>query len=219
MSSRRCRGIAGALSLCALGLLVAGCFGGDTPEEVRESSERVTRIQELEDKIRTQGELLSMKDAQLADQAQELRRLRKTPSSAPLDQLIHVEKIEIDRLSGGYDENRDGRPDGIRIYLRPYDQFGGYLRASGRIHVKLLDLSAPAQNQLVGEAKWDNSELADLWYGALLSSSHYTLSVPWRNPQSPPIGKTITALVTFTDMLSNRVFDAQRAIDVIPLSP
>lgn len=213
------RRVASGMVLCALTLMVVGCFGGDTPEEVRESSERVTRIQELEDKIRTQGELLSMKDAQLADQAQELRGLRKTPSSAPLEELIHVERIEVDRLSGGYDDNKDGRPDGIRVYLRPYDQFGGYLRAAGRIHVKLLDLTAPTQDQLVGEAKWDNRELADLWYGALMSSSHYTLSVPWRNPASPPIGKTITVLVTFTDMLSNRTFDAQRAIDVIPLTP
>ena len=200
-------------------MLATGCLGEETPEKVRESSERLTRIQDLEDKIRTQGELLSMKDAQLADQAQELRRLRKAPSGAPLESLVHVERIEIDRLSGGFDDDKDGRPDGIRIYLRPYDQFGGYLRAAGRVHVKLLDLNAPVQNQLVGEAKWENSELTDLWYGALLSSSHYTLTVPWRNPQSPPVGRTITALVTFTELLSNRVFDDQRAIDVLPLTP
>jgi len=196
-----------------------GCGGGDTPDAVKESSERVTRISDLEDKVRTQGELLSMKDAELARQAQELRDLRKAPSGASLDDLIHVEKIEIDRLSGGYDDDKDGHPDGIRIYLRPYDQFGGYLRAAGRIHVRLVDLSAPPEKQLVGEAIWENDDLKDLWYGALMSSSHYTLSVPWKTPQTPPIGRTITAIATFTDMLSNRAFDTQRAIDVTPMTP
>lgn len=179
----------------------------------------MTRIQDLEDKIRSQGELISMKDAQLAEQAQELRRLRRTPGPASIDELVHVERIEIDRLSGGYDENRDGRPDGIRVYVRPIDQFGGRLRAAGRIHIKLLDLSATTEKQLVGEAKWDNAALADLWYGALLSSEHFTLSVPWRHPQAPPLGKSITVLVSFTDLLSNRVFDAQRVVDVLPLNP
>ena len=198
---------------------MAGCFGGDTPKEVQQDSRRVTRIQDLEDKIRSQGELITMKDAQLAEQAQELRRLRKSPGSASIDELVHVERIEIDRLSGGYDENRDGRPDGIRVYVRPLDQFGGRLRAAGQFHIKLLDLSAPPANQLIGEAKWENKDLAELWYGALLSSEHYTLSVPWRNPGSPPVGKSITILVTFTDLLSNRSFDAQRAVDVLPLNP
>jgi hypothetical protein len=204
---------------CALVLLQMACSGGDTPVEVRQDSQRLTRIQDLEDKIRSQGELITMKDAQLADQAQELRRLRKSPTSASLDDLVHVEKIEIDQLSGGYDENRDGQPEGIRVYLRPIDQFGGRLRAAGRIHIKLLDLAAPAQKQLVGEAKWENQDLADLWYGALLSSEHYTLSVPWRNPAAPPIGKSLTILVTFTDLLTNRAFDAQRSVDVLPLTP
>lgn len=200
-------------------LLLSGCFGDETPEAVRESSERVTRIQELEDKIRAQGELLSMKDARLAEQAQDLRQLRKSPSSTPIDELVHVEKIEIDRLSGGYDDNRDGRPDGIRVYLRPIDQFGGRLRAAGRIHVKLLDLAAPLEKQLVGEAKWDNRDLAELWFGALMSSEHYTLSVPWHMPDSPPLGRTITVLVTFHDLLTQRTFDAQRTVDVLPLTP
>lgn len=202
--------------LCALSAIVAGC--GETPKEVQQSSERVTRIQELEDKVRAQGEMLAMKDAQLSQQAQELRRLRKTPSSVPIEDLVHVEKIEIDRLTGGYDENRDGKPDGIRVYLRPIDQYGDYIRAAGRIHVKLLDLTASQENQVVGESNWRNKDLKDLWYGALMSQ-HYTLTIPWRNPESPPLGKTITVLVTFNDLLTKRSFDAQRAVNVLPLTP
>lgn len=213
------RVLLGGVVVCAFPLVFTGCFGDETPKKVRDDASRVTKIQDLEDKIRTQGEMLSMKDAQLAEQAQELRQLRKSPTPAPLSELVHVEKIEIDRLSGGYDENRDGKPDGIRVYMRPIDQFGGRLRAAGDIHVKLLDLTAPENGQLVGEARWSNAELKDLWYGALMSSEHYTLSVPWRNSASPPLGKTITVLVTFKDLLTQRTFDAQRAVDVLPLTP
>jgi hypothetical protein len=202
--------------LVACLVILAGC-GGDTPPEIVESSERLTKIQQLEDKVRAQGEVITMKDAELQRQADELRRSRSTPGDIPVEQLVHAEKIQIDRLSGGYDENRDGQPDGIRVYFRPIDQFGGGLRATGRAHVKLLDLTAPQAKQIVGEAQYDAKQLEETWFGALLSAPHYTLTVPWKNPPTPPTGKTITVLVTFNDLLTGRSFDAQRAVEVIPL--
>jgi len=195
-------------------LTFSGC--GDTPAEVRESSQRLTRIQQLEDKVRAQGEMISMKDAELQRQSGELRRLRALPRDLSIDELVHAERIEIDRLSGGYDDNRDGRPDGLRVYFRPIDQFGGGLRATGRAHVKLLDLMAPQERQIVGEARYDAKQLAQTWFSALLTAPHYTLTVPWANPTAPPTGKTITVLVTFNDVLAGRSFDAQRAVEVVP---
>lgn len=157
-----------------------------------------------------------MKDAQLLRQAEEIRTLRERPTQIPLDDLIHVEKVDIDTLSGGYDDNRDGRPDGIRVYLRMYDQFKGRTRATGSIEVRLLDLSQPAERQLVGQIKLNKGQLNECWFGALFSSEHYTISVPWKDARNPPISQPITVLVSFSDLLSGSTFDAQRVVKIVP---
>ena len=204
-------------------LLFAACFvftlggcGGDTPPEVVESAERLSTIQELQDKVQAQQQQLLMKEAQLKRQAVEIRELRARPTEIPLDDLIHVEKVGIDSLSGGYDDDRDGRPDGIRVYLRLYNQFNGKMRATGKAEVRLLDLSQPAERQVVGQITLDKDELNKCWYGALLSSEHYTISVPWKDASNPPLTQPITVLVSFSDLLSGRTFDAQRVVKVVP---
>jgi|GEM_PF-2019777 len=202
------------LAACSV-FTLHGC-GGDTPPEVVEDAGRLSTIQELQDKVQAQQQQLLMKDAQLKRQAVEIRELRARPTQIPLDDLVHLEKVDIDTLSGGYDENRDGRPDGIRVYLRLYDQFNGRMRATGAVEVRLLDLSQPAERQVVGQVKLDKDQLNDCWYGALLSSEHYTISVPWKDASNSPLSQPITVLVSFSDLLSGRTYDAQRVVNVVP---
>lgn len=173
--------------------------------------DRSAEIQRLEDQLAEQKRLLAQKDEQLRDQAEIIQQLRKYPQNHRLEDLIHVERIEIERLSGGYDEDRDGVPDGIAVYLRLYDQQGDTVKATGRVRVKLLDLENPPDRQLLGQAELSPRELMSRWRGRFLTS-HYSIKVPWAQGVQASEIRNVTVVVTFLESLSGRNFQAQRVV-------
>ncbi|MFQ5410646.1 MAG: hypothetical protein ACE5EC_00045 [Phycisphaerae bacterium] len=198
-----------AIVLPSLTLFLGGC-GMDA---AMKDSARLTKIQALEDKVAAQTRLLVQKDEQLRDQAEMIQSLQNLPRGLKLADLIHVDRIDIANLSGGYDDDGDGIDDGVRVYLQPSDQHGGALRATGKVHVRLYDLNNPPESQSVGEIKLEPEELAPLWYGRFLTS-HYTLKVPWSAGAKSAPHRKITVVATFTDLLSGRSFETQALVEV-----
>ncbi|MFQ5428958.1 MAG: hypothetical protein ACE5E1_01505 [Phycisphaerae bacterium] len=198
--------------ILAAGLLVAGpaCTND---QATRDAAERLTEIQRLQDRVASLTHRLAQQGDQLRDQAGIVQSLRSLPEGRKIEDLIHVDRIEIERLSGGYDDNGDGVDEGIRLHLRLYDQFGGTLRARGLVRVKLLDLAAEPEQQLVGHIALDPDALDALWLGRFLTS-HYTITVPWHEGIASPDHRRITILVSFTDLLSGRTFEAQRPVEI-----
>ncbi|RIK66730.1 MAG: hypothetical protein DCC66_12840 [Planctomycetota bacterium] len=194
--------LAGAI---AFGLALAG-FGCDTRTDAH-----ITQIQELEDKLAAQGRSLAEKDAALAQQAAEIQRLRGMDDRARFDRLVRVDRIDLDRLSGAYDENNDGVPDGIVLYLRLYDAENDVLKAAGSLRVALYDLSLPDGQQALIRMDYSADELKPLWFGRFMTS-HYTLRLPFGPAFRRPAGQTVTAVVVFTDLLTGRSFETQRAL-------
>jgi len=178
-----------------------------------EDSARLTRIQQLEDRIEQQSRLLAGKDDQLRAQAEMIRRLRGLGKNRKIDDLIHVERIEIERLSGGYDDDHNGIDDGVTLYLRLYDQYGETMRATGSLTVRLFDLAASPDRRNLGWVELSPKKLNALWFGRFLTS-HYTIKVPWAEGVKPPAHGRVTVVASFTDLLSGRSFDAQRVVDV-----
>jgi hypothetical protein len=193
------------LLVCAA---VAGCFNAP-------SDPRITQIQQLEDKVQSQGRLLSQKDDQLAEQSRMVQQLRGLKDDRKLDSLVRVAKIELDRLSGTYDDNRDGTPDGIVLYLRMYDDEADVIKAAGSARVRLMDLAKPDGQQTLGTHDFDAKTMRGLWYGKLMTS-HYTIRIPWAKMSGPPQHPKVTVLVSFTESLSGRSFELQQVLDVAP---
>ncbi|MBN2563855.1 MAG: hypothetical protein JXQ75_23315 [Phycisphaerae bacterium] len=183
----------------------SGCGGG--------APGLVTENQELRDKVEAQQRLLVARDEQIQDQARHIQELQGLTGERSLDRLVHVARIELERLTGGYDDDRDGVDDGVVAYVRLIDQDGDTIKAAGSVRVRLLDLAKPPDSQLVGDVELGPEELRPAWYGRFLTS-HYTIKVPWAHGAQRAEHKSITVLVRFTDLLTGQVFEAQQAVEV-----
>jgi len=198
---------AGVLTLIGM-VWVAGC-GPETPPGA------VTEIQRLRDQVISLNQRLVSREEQIRDQARRIQELQNLSGERTLDRLVHVQRVEIDRLSGGYDDDRDGVDDGVVVYLRLLDaeQGGDPIKAAGSVGVRLLDLARPPESQLVGEAHLSPEQLRSMWYGRFLTS-HYSIKVPWPDEQTRPSQKIVTVLVHYTDLLTGKSFQVQGAVEV-----
>jgi hypothetical protein len=189
-----------------LTLAAVGCGPPGRPDV------RMTRIQELQDKVEEQGRLLVEREQQIADQAKQIQKLEGLTEERRLDQLVHVEKIEIERLSGGYDDDHDGIDEGVVVYLRLIDADGDTIKVAGGARVRLFDLSRPEGSRVVGELTLQPGELRPMWFGRFLTS-HYTIKVPWSLGVEPTGERSITVVVSFTELLSGRVLETQKMVE------
>ncbi|MEK6643790.1 MAG: hypothetical protein AABZ08_07755 [Planctomycetota bacterium] len=202
-------GIVGAV-VCAL-VALAGCDPTGSPNG------QVTESRQLEDKLAEANRIRAAQSDQLTEQANVIQQLRGLDASKRLEQLVRVDRIEIERLSGGYDDNKDGRDDGVVVYLRLFDAEGDVIKATGSASVKLFDLAKSDGGQLVAQAKWSSDEMRSLWYGKLMTS-HYTLRVPIGGATTVTAGTALTATVEYTDLLTGRTFQAQKPCEVAGLA-
>lgn len=198
-----------ASTLCAFFLVsITGC-----PPPDNTSGKKLTETQQLRDQIAEQQHLLKSKDEQLRAQAARIQALQDLGPERRMDDLVHVDRIAIDRLSGGYDANEDGKEDGIRVYLRLFDQYGGGIRAAGAVHVRVLDLWKESGERLLGEVDLTPQQMTPLWYGSFLTN-HYTIDVPWKASDVRPARSEVTVIATFVDLLTGKSFEAQQSVKV-----
>ena len=144
-----------------------------------------------------------------------IQELRGLGDDRLLDDFIHVERIEIERLSGGYDDDHDAADDGAVVYLRLYDQFGGTMRAAGSATVELFDLSRASAAQSVGRVDLSAKEMTPLWHGRFLTN-HYSIKIPWTDGARGGGRRKLTAVVRFTDRFSGRILETEAVIEVDP---
>lgn len=186
-------------------LAFSGCIGGQPDPHIKQ-------IQELEDKVAAQGRLLAQKEEQIKSQAETIRQLR-TGVKDGSEQLVRVGKIELERLSGGYDDNSDGVPDGIVLYLRTLDTEGETMKAAGSARVRLYDLSLPEGQQLLLNVSYTPQQLKELWFGRFMTA-HYTFKCPFDEKFKRPTSGNVTAVVNFTELLTGRGFDTQQVLSI-----
>ncbi|MBK8270315.1 MAG: hypothetical protein IPK83_19265 [Planctomycetes bacterium] len=194
--------------------MILGATGCPPPSaETVQNAERINEVQRLKDENEQLKAELAQKNDQMAMQSATLAELRGMTGDRSLDKIVHVDRLAIDPLSGGYDDDRDGVDEGVVVYLSLFDQFGGTMRAAGSASVTLLNLADPKGSKVVGEVNLTADALAKMWYGAFLTS-HYTIKIPWAGGAARPPAKDITVVVTFTDLLTGRVFTDQRVVGV-----
>ena len=191
----------------ALGLSNLACIPDNT------DTARVTEIQHLRDKLEAQQRVLVTKDEELNAQAASIQELQGLSDERAVERLVHVARVELASLTGGYDDDHDGVHECVKVYLRLVDQDGDTIKAAGSAHARLLDLAKPPETQLVGELKLGLDELRPLWYSRF-STGHYTLKVPWAGGAKRAEHKAITIHARFTDLLSGQTFETQQVVEV-----
>jgi len=187
---------------------MGGCPGGGAPGG---TSER-TRIQELSDTVATQSRQIEMQREQIDELSSRLQRVQTMSPDQKLELLPHVVKVQLASLSGGYDDNHDGIDDGIVLYINPIDQEGDIIKAAASAQVRLLNLEADGEAQLVGQTSLDATQMRSLWFGKL--GAHYTVKVPWSGGRTRPPAAAITAVLSFQDYLTGKVFPLQQVFRV-----
>jgi hypothetical protein len=191
-------------------LLAMAAAGGCIPDNRQTLNEAAER-RALEDKVAALQRDVASRDAMIADQAARIRELQRIdPRTAAF--IPHAERIEIEAMSGTYDDNRDGRPDGIVVYLRALDADGDVVKAGGTITVQGLDLQNPPESQVVAECALDAEAVRKAWYGKFLTA-HYTIKCPWKS--GPPTHPDLTLRVRFIDLVTGRPLEAVRQVKVV----
>lgn len=190
-----------ALGLCAA-LVSSGCIEPANPNPQLEIIRLKKELDEKNNQLTAQKATI--------DELQ--RRLNAARGFNP-DKLVAFlpERLEIDRLSGGYDENDQPGDDGVTVYLKPLDKAGDVLKFAGDIHIELYDLAAEPDRNRVGEYTIKADKVGDLWYGKLMTN-HYTIKCSWQH--GPPKHPEITIRATFVDALTLRVMSAQATCTV-----
>ena len=194
------RGLSVAAGLALLSLATGCDDAGVTIAQLRQRNHSLEKqLGQLErDHVALQEELKARKAQITRLQALGVRRL---------DLLNSAARIEIDRLSGGY--NHDGRhgDEGVVVYLKPLDAEGDVIKAAGEIEIQLWDLAGTPQELLVGQYVLDAMHARELWYGKFLNK-HYTIHCPWR--EQPPRHDEVTVRALFTDYVTGEVLSDQR---------
>jgi hypothetical protein len=184
-------------------LMVVGCntvSGEEYGRVQRELINTQEQVQKLQAQVAAKQQAIDM---------MKNREVAGAPGVTPkkLEELEVPVRIDLERLSGGY--NDDGQPgdDGIVLYIQPIDRNGDVIKAAGSIKVTLLDLANSPDQYIIDECQFDVKKTRELWYGQLWTH-HYTVHCPWQ-PGRPPRHDEITARVEFQDLLTGKTLTAQ----------
>lgn len=188
-------------------VLCAGCEAPQSNEKERTISELREKLTERDTQIVTQKSTIDTLNQQLA--------VARSISEDDLKRIFYPERIEIDRLTGGFD--KDGKPgdDGVVVYFRPIDRKGDVIKVAGDVKIQLYDLAAPESENLIGEYVIPVDKLIDLWYGKLMTN-HFSVNCPWA--KRAPAHPEVTVRLVFVDYLTKRVVSSQ-AVCKVSLPP
>jgi hypothetical protein len=203
---RRCAGLWAAV----LGLVVVA-GGCGLAEQGRKIEQLQQQNNQLSQEVSAARQQVVAQQQLLEAQSKRIATLLALGTKR-LEDLYYPVRLEIERLSGGYDE--DGKPgdDGVVVYIRPIDSDGDAIKAAGSISVELFDLANPDGEHMVGQMALSLEQARKVWYGRLWTQ-HYTVKCPWLNAR-PPEHSEVTIRVTFTDYLSGQTLYAQHVCTV-----
>ncbi len=197
-----------AALLCTALTLTAGCWQQDIALENCER-QRLNDAEQIRD---LKQQLADEQDANRRLQADAARLRGQPPETA--EQLVVPASIRLEGLSGGYD--RDGEPgdEGVVLYVQPIDRDGSVIKATGTLDVKLFDLARPEGRMEIGSYHFDVEQTRQMWYGRMWTH-HFTAYCPF--PEGVfPVNGDVTAVVTFTDLLTGRALRVQQAFKIKP---
>jgi hypothetical protein len=185
-------------------ILTTGCAQDRGPTPLAQCHQKLQQTQDENSRLTRQ---LASANQTIQNQSRQIETLSGF-GAGRMAELIHVQSLQLDRLTGGYDDNHDGYEDGIVVYLQPLDQHGHIIESAGSARVRLFELQQ--EPKLIGEAGFTVPELAKTWAGRLWTQ-HYTLRCTFKkNPTSP----NITLQVEFTELLTGKTFVTEKLVTV-----
>ncbi len=193
------------LMICTL-VAVVGCDNSDSIKKT---------LLEQSKELRLKNDELSLQVEQLEAEKKTLKQQVKVLSALDADfrlaNLVKVERIEIARRTNFYDKDGDGTKEKLIVYVKPIDETGDVIKASGTFDIQLWDLDRPADQAQLGRWKIEADQLKKLWASTLMGRA-YRLSFDEAEKTSED-NHALTVKVTFTEYLTGKIFKAQKVIN------
>ncbi len=185
------------LTIILVGCLLVSLVGcQQTPVEIQLS------------KLRKENTELTRQAEQLKKQIQVLADL---PSEVKLENLYNLQKVKITRYTNLYDKDKDGRKEKLIVYIKPIDEQGDIIKASGAVDIELWDLNKKGEHALLAQWHTGPDELKKLWYAALVKTNYRLIFDI--SDKVTDLKKPLTVKLTFTDHLTGKVFKGQKVIN------
>jgi len=191
--------------------VVAGC---ENANSIRTPLvEQIGNLTEQNKQLENQLEQIRAENKQLKKQIHVLSGL---PEEVKGENLYRLQKIEIGKYTGFFDKDDDGKKEKLIVYIKPIDEEGDIIKATGTVDVQLWDLdSSEADQALIGQWHVEPDELKKLWFATIVTIN-YRLTFGIAD-KVKSFDEPLTVKVTFTDYLSGKVFKEQKVIK--PQSP
>jgi len=188
-------------------LIITGC---EQPQKTTQW-DKLTELERERTDLKQEVKHLQQENKQLKEQFASLAKLEH---DIRVELLANLDNVEIDKRSGFFDKNRDGKEETLIVYLKPFDDSGDVIKAAGDVNIQLWDLSKKSDDALLGEWNIAPKELKDLWMGMVMTN-YYRLS--FRIPELLDGNrKDLTIKVKFTDYLTGKVFRKQKVVKCKP---
>ncbi len=193
------------LTLVALSFAAAGCGSGAKRASLENDRLRAEAL-DLKDRIVGLEKRNAELEAELLRASAEPRSLAEEyRANAP-----HVASISIGRLSHARDDDGDGRPDTLVLYVKPSDGLDRFVQMVGHLSAHAAILPTNGDAVTIGRANLGPAEVRQAYRSSALGT-HYTVTLPI---ESPPDAQTTTVIaqVEFTDAYDGRVLTARSDI-------
>ena len=165
------------LTLVTLAMIIStGCSGGGGISEGDNLRRQVLDLQK-------ENERLTLREKELTA---ELRTQSQRPDSLPVEireNTPRVAAIALDQRSHARDDNDDGRPDHLLLYISPEDGLGRFTQLVGHLSAHAAMLPTDADATTIGRWRLTPGEVRAA-YRSGITGTHYTIKLPIEAPQA-----------------------------------
>lgn len=189
-----------------LGLMVQ-VLGGCGNNKIATKNDALRR-QVLE--LRKENEQLRQRETELTI---ELEQESGLSNALPLEirkSTPHIASISIGTRSHIRDEDDDGIPDRILVYVNPSDGFGRFIQMVGSLSVHAIVLPPDADAITIGRLTLEPFELRAA-YRSGITGTHYTIELPIDHLPLPS-ESTCLVRILFADGLTGLQRSAEREL-------
>lgn len=184
-------------------LVLSGCSDGQIATE-----NDGLRRQVLE--LRKENEQLRQRETELTF---ELQQDSRRPDALPpeiRENTPHVASISIGPRSHVRDQDDDGIPDRILVYVTPADGYGRFIQLVGSLSMHAVILPPDADAITIGRVTLEPFELRAA-YRSGITGTHYTIELPIENLPKPA-ESTCILRVLFEDGLTGQQRSAEHEV-------
>ncbi len=177
------------------------------------------RVSRENDRLRTQVMELQQQNRDLTNRTAELdaQLLRAGDTGGVAQEVLnatpHVAAISIDAISHALDQNGDGRPDTLVLYVTPSDGLGRFVQMVGDLSVHTAMLPPDSDAVSIGRIRLGPRELRNAYRSTFLGT-HYTITMPISVSDSP-LPTECTVKAEFLDGYDGRRVTDQREIKLV----